>query len=257
MRATAPETSAGPVPRGRGLGPEVRARRAGEAVPRGSTPRRTSRRPTAPRATSSRRSPTAPPSISTSPPTSTTRASWPSRAWSTRAASSSMPWGISWCGCRRARRWPWRRSACRRCWSPRRSDRHRQPAARALRPRGRGRPEDPGRLRGGRRTKLVLGENVAQTAQFVQSGRRGRGHHRPVARAGPGDAERGPLLGGAARRLPAAGAGRRHPGARAGTAELPARFRDFLLGAEGTAPPEALRLLPARGSEPWTGRPSR
>ena len=70
-----------------------------------------------------------------------------------------------------ARSWPIR--AC--------ADRHRQPGARAVRPRRRGRAAARGALRRGA-AKLVLGENISQAAQFVQIGQRRRRHHRALAR---------------------------------------------------------------------------
>jgi molybdate transport system substrate-binding protein len=92
--------------------------------------------------------------------------------------------------------------------------------------------------------KLVLGENVAQALQFVESG-----------------ARPGPLLGSPAGCLPCDRAGRRDSGARSRLApgprpaQLPGRPRR-------AGPPETVRLFPAAGQAApgekleWTGKPS-
>ncbi len=90
--------------------------------------------------------------------------------------------------------------------------------------------------------KLVLGENVSQTLQFVQSGGGGRGYRGPRIGVSAGSAKPRALLGDSARRLPAHGA--RRSGAAGGEESRGGRGAARLL-IVGRRPcdPEALRLL--------------
>ena len=93
--------------------------------------------------------------------------------------------------------------------------------------------------------KLVYGENIAQTAQFVQSGAADIGIIALSLAIAPPMRERGPLLGNPARRLSEDGTGRHHPELdkrRGGGPRLP-RFRAGRAWPRGA---QTLRILSAR-----------
>ena len=92
--------------------------------------------------------------------------------------------------------------------------------------------------------RLVLGENIAQTAQFIETRGGRHRHHRSWARSGTGSAGRGTVLGGAAGRLPADGPRRRHPAVGQGHGCRPS-VASFRARSRGQGHPATLRLFPS------------
>ena len=152
------------------------------------------------------------------------------------------------------------------------ADCHRQSGARAVRPGGGRRADAPRRSYDRVRSKLVLGENISQAAQFVQSGNAQVGilalslARRPALRAaGTYVADRRPpCIRRSNRARSIVSASRHKPLARAVHRLSPAR-PDIVaqLQALGFSevtpadrqPPSAIRISNLHARLPWTGRP--
>ena len=174
--------------------PEVRARRHRGAARRSASRPFACSRPTGRLASCTRSFGSARRTTCSCRPISSIRATSSRKASGPTATSSPTPSAASSCGCRAASKLAIERDGLR-ALSGASAYRHRESAPRAVRTGRRSGAAQRRRLGSASSGKLVLGENVAQAAQFVQSGAADAGIIAQVARHGAGDARGGRFVG--------------------------------------------------------------